>query len=110
MRAQIPHESFCKGSPGSPCRLSKNVCNERDRDPSSYAMMTSSQCRQHTLSRKSRDSSVMIHVEVSPEMQMLKPGQGVNAADIDKIVIPFLMKCIDCFFMGRNFKFDMSIT
>lgn len=40
---------------------------------------------------------------------MPKPGQGANTAKLQKIVTTFTTKFIHCFFMGLDFKFDVSI-
>ena len=52
----------------------------------------------------------MTNEPVSPELRMPKPGQEVDAGEIQKIVNNFTIKCSHCFFMGRDFKFDMNIN
>ena len=47
---------------------------------------------------------------VSPELKMPKPGQEADAAEILKINENFENKCIHCFFMGMDFKFDVNIS
>ena len=73
-------------------------------------MVTPSNSRQNTPSKRSRESSVTTDFHASPELQMPKPGQGVDAVEIQKIVTTFTTKCSDCFFMGREFKFDVNIA
>lgn len=47
---------------------------------------------------------------VSPELRMPKPGEEVQTGEIQRIVNTFTTKCSHCFFMGREFKFDVDIT
>ena len=52
----------------------------------------------------------MIDEPVSPELKMSKPGKDVDAGEIQKINENFENKCLHCFFMGRDFKFDVNIA
>ena len=47
---------------------------------------------------------------VSPERRMPKPGQEVDVGEIQMINDNFETKCIHCFFMERDFKFDVNIA
>ena len=78
--------------------------------PTGSEQVTPSNSRQNTPSKRSRDSSVTTDTNASPELQMPKPGQEVDATEIQKIVTTFTTKCSDCFFMGRDFKFDVNIS
>lgn len=71
---------------------------------------TPSGSRQSTPSKRTRDTSVMTDEAVSPELRMPKPGQPVDAGEIQKIVDNFTTKCSHCFFMGRDFQFDVDIS
>ena len=71
---------------------------------------TPSGSRQTTPSKRGRKSSVMTEEPVSPELQMPKLGQEVDAGEIQKINDNFETKCLHCFFMGRDFKFDVNIA
>ena len=53
---------------------------------------------------------VMIDEPISPKLHMPKPGQEVDASEILKIVNNFTTKYSHCFFMGRDFKFDVNIA
>ena len=52
----------------------------------------------------------MIDKPVSPELRMPKPGQEVDAGEIQKIVNNFTTKCSHYFFMGMDFKFDVNVN
>jgi len=72
---------------------------------------TPSNSRQTTPSKRGRESSsVLTDDPVSPELRMPKPGENVDASEIQKIVNNFTTKCSNCFFMGRDFKFDVDIS
>ena len=47
---------------------------------------------------------------ISPELQMPKLGQEVDACEIQKINDNFETKCLHCFFMGRDFMFEVNIA
>ena len=47
---------------------------------------------------------------VFPDLRMPKPGQEVDATEIQNINDNFKTKCLHCFFMGRDFKFDVNIA
>ena len=78
--------------------------------PADSKTPTPSGSRQTTPSKRARESSVMTDEPVSPELRMPKPGQEVDAGEIQKIVNNFTTKCSHCFFMGRDFKFDVNIS
>ena len=78
--------------------------------PTDSNVQTPSNSRQTTPSKRARESSGMTDELVSPELRMPKPGQEVDASEIQKIVNTFTTKCLHCFFMGRDFKFDINIT
>ena len=46
----------------------------------------------------------------SPELKMPRPGEEVDAAEIQRINDTFESKCVHCFFMGRVFKFKVNIA
>ena len=52
----------------------------------------------------------MIDEPVSPELRMPKFGQEVDAGEIQKINDNFETKCLHCFLMGRDFKFEVNIA
>ena len=52
----------------------------------------------------------MIDMNISPKLQMSKLKQGVDAAETQKIVITFITRYNNCFFMGKEFKFDVNIS
>jgi hypothetical protein len=78
--------------------------------PTDSNVQTPSNSRQTTPSKRARESSGMTDELVSPELRIPKPGQEVDASEIQKIVNTFTTKCLHCFFMGRDFKFDINIT
>jgi hypothetical protein len=47
---------------------------------------------------------------VPQELRMPKPGQEVDTGEIQRIIDNFTTKCSHCFFMGRDFKFDVNIA
>ena len=72
---------------------------------------TPADSRTPTPSKRPRESSVMTDEPVSPELRMPKPGEEVDTAEIQRINTDnFTNKCIDCFFMGRDFKFEVNIS
>ena len=93
-----------------PADSRRTSTTEATEAPSGSEMVTPTNSRQNTPSKRSRESSVTTDTNVSPELQMPKPGQGVDAEEIQKIVTTFTTKCSDCFFMGREFKFDINIS
>ena len=78
--------------------------------PADSETPTPSASRQTTPSKRARESSVMTTEPVSPELRMPKPGQEVDAGEIQKINDNFETKCLHCFFMGRDFKFEVNIA
>ena len=50
----------------------------------------------------------MTNKPVSLELWMPKPGKEVDTWEIQKINDNFTNKCIDCYFMGRDFKFEVN--
>lgn len=78
--------------------------------PADSGTPTPSSSRQTTPSKRGRESSVMTEEPISPELRMPKPGTEVQPAEIQKIVNNFTSKCSHCFFMGRDFKFDVNIA
>ena len=79
--------------------------------PADSEAPTPSQSRQTTPSKRPRESaSAMTEEPVSPELRMPKPGEGVEPSEIQKILNNFDEKCLHCFFMGREFKFDVNIA
>lgn len=78
--------------------------------PSGSLQTTPSRSRQTTPSKRTRETSVMTDEAVSPELRMPKPGHEVDAGEIQKIVNNFTTKCSHCFFMGREFIFDVNIS
>ena len=57
-----------------------------------------------------RELSVMIYELVLPELRMPKPSKEVDAGEIQKINDNFETKYLHCFFMGRDFKFEVNIA
>ena len=78
--------------------------------PADSKTPTPSASRQTTPSKRGRESFVMTDELISPELRMPKPGQEVDAGEIQKIVNNFTTKCSHCFFMGSDFKFDVNIS
>ena len=78
--------------------------------PADSETPTPSASRQTTPSKRAKESSVMTDEPVSPELRMPKPGQEVDAGEIQKIVYNFTTKCSHYFFMGKDFKFNMNIN
>lgn len=78
--------------------------------PANSDLQTPSQSRKTTPSKRPRESSGMTDELVSPELRMPKPGQEVDATEIQRIVNAFTNNCLHCFFMGRDFKFDINIS
>ena len=78
--------------------------------PGDSGTPTPSSSRQTTPSKRTRETSVMTDEPVSPELKMPKPGQEADAEEILRINETFENKCIHCFFMGRDFKFDINIS
>jgi len=93
-----------------PADSRRTSATEATEAPSGSDMVTPTNSRQNTPSKRTRESSGMTELNASPELQMPKPGQGVDAVEIQKIVTTFTTKCSDCFFMGREFKFDVNIA
>ena len=84
--------------------------DSRRTTPSDSGTPTPSGSRQNTPSKRARESSVMTDEAVSPELRMPKPGHKVNTSEVQGIVDTFMKKCGHCFFMGREFKFDVNIS
>ena len=78
--------------------------------PADSGTPTPSGSRQTTPSKRPRESSVMTDEPLSPELRMPRPGEEVDAEEIQRISDTFSAKCLDCFFMGRDFKFDVNIS
>ena len=78
--------------------------------PSVSEAPTPSGSRQTTPSKRSRETSVMTDEPVSPELRILRPGELADTAEAQRIVDTFTEKCSHCFFMGREFKFDVNIA
>ena len=93
-----------------PSESRRDSATESTQVPADSGMVTPSTSRQNTPSKRTRETSGMTDVNVSPELQMPKPGQEVDATEIQKIVNTFTTKCSHCFFMGREFKFDVNIS
>ncbi len=71
---------------------------------------TPSGSRQSTPSKRTRDTSVMTDEAASPELRMPKPGEDVDTGELQRIVNNFTTKCSHCFFMGKDFKFEVDIS
>ena len=72
---------------------------------------TPSQSRQTTPSKRQRESSsAMTEEPVSPELKMPKAGEEVEPEEITKINETFETKCLQYFFMGREFMFKVNIS
>src|SRR6202022_2878356 len=99
----VPADSRRTSTPGTPA-------DSETPTPSASRQTTPSGSRQTTPSKRARESSVMTTEPVSPELQMPKPGQEVDAGEIQKINDNFETKCLHCFFMGRDFKFEVNIA
>ena len=70
-----------------------------------------SQSQQTTPSKRPREStSAMTNKHVLPKLRIPKPGEGVEPSEIQKILNNFNTKCLHCFFIGREFKFDVNIA
>lgn len=79
--------------------------------PADSGTPTPSQSRQTTPSKRPRESdSAMTDEPLSPELQMPKPGEGVEPNELQRITDTFETKCLHCFFMGRDFKFEVNIS
>ena len=99
----VPADSRRTSTPGTPA-------DSETPTPSASRQTTPSGSRQTTPSKRARESSVMTTEPVSPELRMPKPGQEVDAGEIQKINDNFETKCLHCFFMGRDFKFEVNIA
>jgi hypothetical protein len=72
---------------------------------------TPSQSRQTTPSKRQRkSSSAMTEESVSPELKIPKAGEEVEPEEITKINETFETKCLQYFFMGREFMFKVNIS
>jgi hypothetical protein len=78
--------------------------------PSDSNTATPSGSRQTTPSKRGRESSVMTTEPTSPELKVPRPGEEVDAAEVQRIIDTFEEKCVHCFFMGRDFKFEVNIA
>ena len=47
---------------------------------------------------------------VSPELRMPKPREDVDTGELQRIMNNFMTKCSHCFFMGKDFKFEVNIN
>lgn len=82
----------------------------RQLTPSGSRQTTPSGSRQTTPSKRQRESSVMTDEPLSPELKMPRHGEEVDTAEIQRINLNFETKCLHCFFMGRDFKFQVNIA
>lgn len=46
----------------------------------------------------------------SPQLHMPKPKQQIDALETHNIDNTLTTKCLHCFFLGRDFKFDININ
>jgi len=65
---------------------------------------------QTTPSKRPKELLMMIDKPMFPELRMPKPGKEVATGEIQKINDNFETKCLHCFFMGRDFKFEVNIS
>ena len=82
----------------------------RDKEFVEHSPFSVSSLRTNTPSKRTRENSGMIDMNISPKLQMSKLKQGVDAAETQKIVITFITRYNNCFFMGKEFKFDVNIS
>jgi hypothetical protein len=107
----VPADSR-RGTPTETPAESENPTpsDSRQTTPSDSRQTTPSGSRQATPSKRQRESSVMTDEPVSPELKMPKAGE---AADTKALAIRdenFEAKCLNCFFMGREYKFQVNIA